>query len=96
MSSATRIADFSAKLGKLVDRRGALSKAMSGAGHPPEVIGVLVCRQPRDQIAIDKTDLHSKKIRLVAREELVTGLEYALHPPDPDELIVRLRKELGL
>ncbi|MFN0315846.1 MAG: hypothetical protein ACKVQA_12510, partial [Burkholderiales bacterium] len=47
----TRISDFAAKVGRLVDRRGALSKQLSASGHPAEVAAVLICRLPRDQIA---------------------------------------------
>ena len=90
----TRIADFSMKLGKLVDRRGALAKAMDGAGHPSDIVAVLVCRLPKDQIASVKDELRAQRVRLIAKEELVTALEYVLHPPDPDELVSQLRKEL--
>jgi hypothetical protein len=90
----TRIADFSTKLGKLVDRRAALSKAMEASGHAPDILAVLVCGLPRDQISAGEDELRDRRVRLIAKDDLVTALDYVLHPPDPDELVSKLRKEL--
>lgn len=83
----TRIADFSAKLGKLVDRRGSLTKSLSASRHPSEVVAVLVCRLPRDQIAAQVEELRSRSIILIAGEELVSGFNLVRHSNDPDEIL---------
>lgn len=83
----TRIADFSAKLGKLVDRRGSLTKSLSASRHPSEVVAVLVCRLPRDQIAAQVEELRSRSIILISGEELVSGFNLVRHSNDPDEIL---------
>lgn len=83
----TKIADFSAKLGKLVDRRGSLTKSLSASRHPSEVVAVLICRLPRDQIAAQVQELRSRSIILIAGEELVSGFNLVRHSNDPDEIL---------
>jgi hypothetical protein len=83
----TKISDFSAKLGKLVDRRGSLSKSLAGAGHPPEILAVLICRTPRDQIAAHEEELRTHKVLLLTREDLDSSFDRVRHPGDPDKII---------
>lgn len=90
----TRISDFSAKVGKLVDRRGSLSKALVGAGHPPDILAVLVCRSPRDQIAAHEHEVRSRKILLWAREELLDGLDRVRHPGNSDKMVENAKAAL--
>lgn len=83
----TKIADFSQKLGKLVDRRVALSKALQNSGHYSRVDAILVCAQPRDQIAVSADELNSHQVLLVTKFELARGFEQLRMPSDPDELL---------
>ena len=83
----TKISDFSTKLGKLVDRRGSLSKSLAGAGHPPEILAALICRSPRDQIAAHEDELRTHKVLLLAREDLQNSFDRVRHPDDPDKIV---------
>jgi hypothetical protein len=80
----TRIADFSVKAGKLVDRRASLERTLASSGHQPNVLGVLVCQLPRDQIASSEAELVSKKIVLITQEGLTQQLDAVRFPNDPD------------
>lgn len=80
--------DFSAKIGKLVDRCTALRKSLAANGlATADVIAVLVCRQPSDQIASDDAELRRHRILLVAGEALERALVGAWMPADPDAII---------
>ncbi len=83
----TRIADFPSKLGKLVDRRGALSKSLVASGHPALVSAVLVCRLPRDQIATHADELRAHNTILVTGEDLAAGFDRVRFPSDPDHML---------
>lgn len=83
----TRIAEFSKKLGKLVDRRGSLSKALSSARHPSEILAVLICATERDQIATPKDELQEQKVLLLTKEDLVASFDRVRHQTDPDTLV---------
>jgi hypothetical protein len=83
----TRIADFSSKLGKLVDRRGALDKSLKTSEHHEDITGVLVCALPRNQIAAQASELSKHKVVLVAKEELLHAFEKLRLPNDPDKLL---------
>lgn len=82
-----RIADFSNKVGKLVDRRGGLEKALSEQSHHSLVYGALVCRLPKDQIATLGIDLRENKIILVTKEDLEQAFLLLRNGVDPDKLI---------
>lgn len=90
----TRIADVIAKVGKLVDRRGALSKAFHASGHSSELAAALVCRLPRDQIAVHSSVIRSAGVILVAAEELNEALIRARFHPNADELLAQARQAL--
>ncbi len=83
----TRIADFASKVGKLVDRRGALSKSLVASGHPALVSAVLVCRLPRDQIAAYANEVRAHNAILVTREDLAAGFDRVRFPSDPDRIL---------
>lgn len=91
----TRIADFSSKLGKLVDRRGALHKSLKNGGHNGNVAGILICALPRDQIAAKASELSIHKIVLIAKEELVSAFERLSFPNDPDKLLTDALEKLN-
>lgn len=80
--------DFPSKMGKLVDRCNALRKSL-GANSltTTEVFGVLVCRQPSDQIARDETELRRHRILLVTGEDLERALMGAWHVVDADLVV---------
>lgn len=71
----THISDFASKVGKLVDRRGALSKQLSASGHPGQVATVLICKLPRDQIAAQTDELRTHNIILRAGDDLLRGFD---------------------
>jgi hypothetical protein len=87
----TRIADVASKVGKLVDRRGALLKALQASGHAAQVVAILACRLPKDQIAVHGETMRSHNTILVAAEELTAGLERVRFPTDPDALLDELQ-----
>ena len=82
-----KISDFTSKLGKLVDRRSALSKSMDTSGHPALVSSVLICRLPRDQIAAHTELLRAHNTILIAGEELEAAFNQVRFPNDPDRLL---------
>ncbi|WP_418129289.1 hypothetical protein [Variovorax sp. 278MFTsu5.1] len=81
-----RIADFASKVGKLVDRRGSVVRALTESGHPNPVLAALVCRVPRGQIAIQDQVL-GHGLLLITNEDLVTAFERVRTPSDPDTLL---------
>lgn len=83
----TRTSDFASKVGKLVDRRGALSKSLAASGHPAQVISVLICRLPRDQIAVHADALRGHNTILLAGEDLAAGFGNVRFPTDPDRML---------
>lgn len=83
----TRVADFSTKLGKLVDRRGSLTKSLRSSGHHGDIASLLVCRQPRDQIATGNQETRLHNVVLITRDELITAFEQLRFHPDPDQLL---------
>jgi len=83
----TRIADFHAKLGKLVDRRSSLGKSLAGSGHPSEVHALLVCRLPRDQLAAQASEVQAHNIILVTREDLELAMYRVRYLNDPDAML---------
>jgi hypothetical protein len=95
LECTTRIADFSSKLGKLVDRRGALHKSLKSSGHNGDIAGILICALPRDQIAAKASELTIHKIVLIAKEELVSAFERLSFPNDPDKLLTDALEKLN-
>ncbi len=89
----TRVADVFAKVGKLVDRRGALEQAMSDARVQGEVSTALVCRLPRNQIAA-QNEIRKAGVLLVSREDLEEGLTRALLPANPDQIVEEAKRSL--
>lgn len=87
LECTTRMADFNSKLGKLVDRRGSLSKALKASGHYPRVDAVLVCALPKNQIAIQAADLETHRTILITKENLISAFDQLRFPNDPDEMI---------
>ena len=83
----TRIADFNSKLGKLVDRRGALSKALQANDHQVRIDAVLVCALPKDQIAMQAADLDAHGVILIAKDDLTAGFDRVRLPRSPDEMV---------
>lgn len=82
-----KIADFSSKLGKLVDRRGALNKTLKSASHFIDVAAVLVCRLPRDQIAAQAEMLKKNQVLLISNEDLIEAFHRLRLPSDPDLML---------
>lgn len=85
-----RVADFSMKLGKLVDRRRALSKTYESASHYAEVHAVLVCALPKDQIAVRHQELKDHQVYLITKDELSSAFNRLTFAPNPDALLEEL------
>jgi len=83
----TRIADFPSKLGKLVDRRGKLSKALAESSHNNTVTAVLVCSLPADQIAANVVQVQSHQVISITRSELEQAFLNLRFPVDPDQML---------
>jgi hypothetical protein len=82
-----KIADFGVKLGKLVDRRASLVKALQVSMHYSRVDAALVCALPKDQIAMRADDVIAHKVILVTKEELMLAFDQVRFPSNPDEMI---------
>jgi hypothetical protein len=82
-----KTADFSAKLGKLVDRRNGLSKALKLSGHPSRVAAVLICRLPRDQIATFSEEVAAHNTILITAEGLSSAFNGVRTHNDPDKML---------
>jgi hypothetical protein len=82
----TRIADVALKVGKLVDRRGSLEKALAESAHPGSVRAALVCRLPRDQIAAEDAYIKAQKVLLLSSDDLISSLNRVRHTVDLDQL----------
>ena len=82
-----RTSDIAAKLGKLVDRRGALLKLLAAAGLPTRVASVLVCRSPREQIAVHAEALRGHNTVLIAGEDIAAAFDRVRFPNDPDKML---------
>ena len=90
----TRIADNALKIGKLVDRRGALTKTLSANDHPAKVLGILICALPKDQMAISDDELLRNKIILVCKEDISAALNQLRFPKNPDQLFIDAENKL--
>jgi len=89
-----RIADFHAKLGKLVDRRGSLIKAMTDSGHSPRVDAFLICALPRDQIATQDDAPMQQNVTLITKEDIEAIFNQVRFPTDPDKLLDNALEQL--
>jgi len=84
------------QVGKLVDRRVALTKALKASNHNSRVEGFLVCRLPRDQIAVALSDSAKHKITLITHEDLLAAIEALRSPSNPDAMLDSVaRRMLG-
>jgi hypothetical protein len=91
---ATRIADIGAKTGKLVDRRGALQKALRVGNKALDVSAALVCRLPRDQIAARSGDVSAMGVLLATAEDLNEALIRAEVSADADQILTEALQRL--
>ncbi len=82
-----KIADFSNKIGKLVDRRGALKKVLSAQETSIDPIAVLICRLPNDQISAKKNEPKDNKVILLSAEHLFDLFNNCHSPYNPDTYI---------
>lgn len=84
-----KISDAHSKIGKLVQRRGAVLEALRVGGHATrEVIAILVCALTKDQIpTVDSKEWYENRILLVTKPDLEELLLRAKGMIDPDELL---------
>lgn len=82
----TKISDFQKKLGKLVDRRNALTANLELTGHNFQVGAFLVCGLPRGQIAVEERLLTQHQVTLLCKEDLARAFEQLRTPTSPDEM----------
>lgn len=83
----TRTSDVPAKIGKLVDRRGALRKALQSSDQVAEVSAALICRSPRNQVAAHVATLREMNIILATEEDLNEGLSRCRGPASADDIL---------
>lgn len=83
----TRIKDFRQKLEGLVDRYGAVKKALAQSKYMGRVEALLIVRQPEEQIVIDAQTLIRHGVRLIASEGLERMLDNAHLPVSPDQFL---------
>ncbi|GMG95093.1 hypothetical protein SGO26_01845 [Cupriavidus metallidurans] len=74
------------KIGKLVDRREALKKAIGSSSHLTDPVAVLVCRVPRENI-VHASAAKDYEVLLLTGENLEEGLTRTHLRNDPDQLI---------
>ena len=82
-----RIADFTAKAGKLADRKNELQNCLRSQNDLRDVMAVLVCRQSSSNPTLHTSELKSKGIHLLSREGLEDALIRISSPPHADELL---------
>ena len=82
-----RVSDFSAKIGKLVNRRVSLSKFLNDSGHPANPVAILVCRLPRDEISTATKDVLLNNVILFCGDDLNRFLLELRNLTNPDQLI---------
>lgn len=92
----TRLSDFSAKMGKLVDRRQALLSHLQSVGISRKVHSILVSPQPRSQIAADLKRCAEFGVLLLTRENLEAGLMRSRLPSDPEGLLTEAIQQLAV
>jgi hypothetical protein len=82
-----RSADITKKIGKLIDRRAKLERALAESKHPPIVIAMLVCRQEENELAAEAKSAEDNRVLLVTGENLRHQLDAEPRiPVDPDAL----------
>lgn len=82
-----RSADITKKIGKLVDRRAKLEKALEESKHAPIVVAMLVCRQDASELAAEAKSAEENRVLLVTGENLRHQLDVEPRiPADPDSL----------
>lgn len=82
-----RVADFSTKLGKLVDRRISLTNELARTGHAAQVYSILVCRVPLEQIAVDTKELVHHNVILLTQQNLQQAVDLLHSHFDPDSFL---------
>jgi hypothetical protein len=88
-----KLADVSAKLGKLVDRRANLQRALQQSSHPFPVTAVLVCRQRRDQLTQAK-EIERNHVALLCLDQMEAGIHRLQFRNNPDALIDEMLADL--
>ncbi len=82
-----RTSDLISKVGKLVNRKIALSKQMDTSGHSPEVHAFLVCSLPRDEMLEQAELFRTQNVGLVTREDIESFLLGVRYPKSPDLIL---------
>jgi hypothetical protein len=83
-----KTSEIESKLGKLVDRRETLKKAIGSSSHLTDPVAVLVCRAPRANI-VHSDAAKNYEVLLLTGEDISTGLERTHLRNDPDQLIAQ-------
>ncbi|MFZ6781363.1 hypothetical protein ACO0LD_31385 [Undibacterium sp. Ji83W] len=87
LESTLRTSDFANKIGKLYDRKRALSKKLQQNNSPDIVYSILVCALPKDQIVTNADDIKVSDTILLAREDLIEATNRMKTLNDPDSFI---------
>lgn len=86
-----RFADVATKVGKLIGRSAAAAKVLQASGHFAEVVPMLVCRLPRDEIGVQKESIKQAGALLIAAEEISDALLRTRFRQDPDRWLRELQ-----
>ncbi len=89
-----KISDFTAKLGKLVDRKNMLTELLKKAGDNRKVHTYLVCAQPKSTIVHEEKLLLNHDVILLTKESLEELLEKLKFPQDTDEMLLAGERNL--
>lgn len=82
-----KTSDFSEKLGKLVDRRGKLSKSLNDSGHQSEIFAALVTRSKKEETVSRDEELDKYRVSLITQEDIDGLFNQIRNPHDPDNII---------
>ena len=90
-----RLSDVYAKVGKLVDRRNSLKAELESNHHRSDIVAVLVCGVPSEQIAAAaKEAARSDRVVLIAKEQLERAIDSRGASEDPDKMLEKALNEL--
>jgi hypothetical protein len=90
----TRIKDFSAKLGKLVDRKNSLLSLIKETNDSRKVYSYLICSLPKSNIAYDEIELAKHGVVLITKESLDSLLTQLKFPKDLELLLLQDEQNL--
>lgn len=89
------ISGFSEKLGKLVNRKSAMERALAQAGQATSTRALLITAQRTSDVASKHEELVRFGVRLVAREDLEKLVDRLSAAIDPEQILLDLAQPLA-